>query len=464
MNNNSPNPLPAPNHKHQRLNEFIINFFSFSGQLISQQEAEASIRDGVSFKGANIVILILAILIASLGLNTNSTAVIIGAMLISPLMGPIIGAGLGLGIRDYDLIKRSLRNLVMAAGFSVIASTIYFLISPVNEQHSELLARTSPTIYDVLIGFVGGGAGIIAIASRNKGNVIPGVAIATALMPPLCTAGYGLATQQFNYFFGAFYLFVINSIYIAFATFIGIKLLKYKSIATANPERSKRVMRWVYTVAILAMVPAIYLTANMLRADKLNVEINRFVADECRFPATQVLSKKYYTQDGQNYLQLTLIGRSLPTDSLIVALEPRLRYYNLSDVKLQILQGSEITGGSNDDFKAMSTDFYQITQATIQNQESIIDSLKYVVKEQRAASGVAVKLAPEIKVLFPDVKDIAVASSVFASTAESQATDTVMVAMINTHSRMTPAQLARMKEYLCARLAIKNIEIISVNR
>ena len=179
-----------------RLSGFFVNYFSLSGQLIPQQEAEHSIREGVSFKGTNIVILILAILIASLGLNVNSTAVIIGAMLISPLMGPIIGIGLGVGIHDFDLIKRSLRNLIMASVFSVIASTIYFLISPVNEQHSELLARTSPTIYDVLIGFVGGGAGIVAIASSNKGNVIPGVAIATALMPPLCTAGYGIATWQ----------------------------------------------------------------------------------------------------------------------------------------------------------------------------------------------------------------------------------------------------------------------------
>ncbi|MDE7150718.1 MAG: TIGR00341 family protein, partial [Candidatus Amulumruptor sp.] len=204
----------GPSHT---LSGFLVNYFSFSGQLISQAEAEESIRDGVSFKGTNIVILILAILIASLGLNTNSTAVIIGAMLISPLMGPIIGSGLGVGVHDFDLIKRSLRNLAMAAGFSVIASTVYFLISPVNEQHSELLARTSPTIYDVLIAFVGGFAGILAIASRNKGNVLPGVAIATALMPPLCTAGYGLATWQLHYFFGAFYLFIINSIYIAFA-------------------------------------------------------------------------------------------------------------------------------------------------------------------------------------------------------------------------------------------------------
>ncbi|MBP3589447.1 MAG: TIGR00341 family protein, partial [Muribaculaceae bacterium] len=201
-------------HPISSIKALMVEYFSLSGYLVSQQEAEASIREGVSFRGTNMLILILAIFIASLGLNTNSTAVIIGAMLISPLMGPIIGIGLGIGIQDFDLVRRSLRNLTMAAGFSVIASTIYFMISPVGQNHSELLARTSPTIYDVLIGFIGGGAGIFAIGSRSKGNVIPGVAIATALMPPLCTAGYGLATWQLNYFFGAFYLFLINSIYI----------------------------------------------------------------------------------------------------------------------------------------------------------------------------------------------------------------------------------------------------------
>ena len=197
-----------------RIKNVLSEYFTLTPYLVTQAEAEQSIRDGVSFRGTNMIILILAIFIASLGLNTNSTAVIIGAMLISPLMGPIIGVGLGIGIHDFDLLSRSLRNLMMAAVFSIATSTVYFLISPVGGGHSELLARTSPTIYDVLIGFFGGAAGIVAIGSKSKGNVIPGVAIATALMPPLCTVGYGLATWQMQYFFGALYLFLINSIFI----------------------------------------------------------------------------------------------------------------------------------------------------------------------------------------------------------------------------------------------------------
>ena len=171
-----------------------------------------SIRNGVEFKGTNLWILIFAIFIASLGLNVNSTAVIIGAMLIYPLMGPIMGIGLGVGINDFELIKKAFRNLLIATIFSVLTSTLYFLLSPLNEARSELLARTTPTIYDVLIAFFGGMAGIVASSTKLKGNVIPGVAIATALMPPLCTAGFGLANGNMHYFFGAFYLFFINSV------------------------------------------------------------------------------------------------------------------------------------------------------------------------------------------------------------------------------------------------------------
>lgn len=447
-----------------RLSSFFVSYFTLNGQLVSQAEAEDSIREGVSFKGANIFILILAILIASLGLNTNSTAVIIGAMLISPLMGPIIGCGLGVGVHDFGLIKRSLRNLFMAAAFSVIASTVYFLISPVNEQHSELLARTTPTIYDVLIGCVGGGAGILAIASRNKGNVIPGVAIATALMPPLCTAGYGVATWQLNYFFGAFYLFLINSVYIAFATFIGVKLMKYHPAATVDPDRSRRVMRWVYSTAVLVMIPAIYLTFNMLRANKLNVEVNRFVTDECRFPATQVISQKLYTEDGRRYLRLTLIGRALPPDSLSLALGPRLKYYGLEGTTLEFLQG-EAASTAAPDASASVSDIYRIAQTTITRQQEQIDSLRDAMASERSASSAAVGIAPEVKVLFPEIRDIAVTRTVFAAidhAKDAPATDTATVAMVVMERPLSRERELRFSEYLCARLAIDTVSVITI--
>ena len=449
-----------------RAYDFFINYFSLSGQLVSQAEAEQNIRDGVSFKGTNIVILILAILIASLGLNTNSTAVIIGAMLISPLMGPIIGIGLSIGIHDFPLLKRCVRNLLMAAGFSIIASTLYFLISPVNEQHSELLARTSPTIYDVLIGFVGGAAGIIALGSTNKGNVLPGVAIATALMPPLCTAGYGLATWQLNYFFGASYLFVINSIYIAFATFIGVKLMKYKGVDEADTARARRVRRIVYALAIFTMLPSIYLTYNMIAQNKLIMNADHFIQAECHFPDTQVLNRQLYTDHGERCLSLTLIGKTLPVDSLRLALTPRLKFYGLTGTKLVFIQGGQdaTAPSSTDSYSPEVGDIYRIAQSTITRQQTTIDSLRNVLENSRNAILAAPHISPEVKVIFPQIKRIGIASTVFSVPGDSTATDTATVALIHTAGSFSASERKKLASYLEARLGFHNVDIIEMKR
>ena len=443
-----------------KITEFFINYFSFSGQLVSQAEAEAAIREGVSFKGTNIVILILAIFIASLGLNTNSTAVIIGAMLISPLMGPIIGIGLGVGIHDFALLKRCLRNLLMAAGFSVITSTLYFLISPVNEQHSELLARTSPTIYDVLIGFVGGGAGIVALGSTNKGNVIPGVAIATALMPPLCTAGDGLATWQMDYFLGALYLFVINSIYIAFATFAGVKFMKYKGVNDADNVRARRVRRVVYSLAILTMLPSIYLTYNMLTQSRFQANADRFIAEECNFPDTQVLNRKIFTENGERCLQLTMIGHTLPVDSLQLALSAKLKYYGLQGTKLIFIQGSDspLVNVQN----TSADDIFRLTQNTISRQQSTIDSLRAVIARDAMSQNMSVTISPELRVIFPAIQQIGIANTVFVSPADTLNADTTAVAMIRTSTPLLKADHDKLVKYLEARLGAKQIVVVNI--
>lgn len=443
-----------------KLSGFLVSYFSLSGQLVSQSEAEQNIREGVSFKGTNILILILAIFIASLGLNTNSTAVIIGAMLISPLMGPIIGIGLSIGIADFELLKRCLRNLIMAAGFSIIASTLYFLISPVNESHSELLARTSPTIYDVLIGFVGGGAGIIALGSTNKGNVIPGVAIATALMPPLCTAGYGLATAQFSYFFGATYLFIINSIYIAFATFIGVKLMKYKATGNSENPRAIKVRRIVYTLAVLTMLPSIYLTYKMFRENDFAMRTDDFVSEECHFPGTQVINKKITDEHGERTLQLTLIGRRLPVDSLRLALSSKLKFYHLEGTKLQFIQGDDGYAVRTASDKEMAN-VYQLAQNTITRQQTTIDSLRMAIAITHTDMNAATEIAPEVKVLFPNIKSIGISKTIFSETSAGQ-TDTVNIAIVSCHGRLHDSERKRIESYIEARLKLKNVRIIDI--
>ncbi|ANU64411.1 DUF389 domain-containing protein [Muribaculum intestinale] len=440
----------------------IKDYFDLTSFLLPQAEAEETIREGVSFRGTNLLVLIMAIFIASLGLNVNSTAVIIGAMLISPLMGPIIGLGLAVGIQDFDLMKRSFRNLFMATAFSIATSAIYFLISPVNEGHSELLARTSPTIYDVLIGFFGGAAGIIAIGSKTKGNVIPGVAIATALMPPLCTVGYGLATWQMNYFLGALYLFFINSVFIACATTLGVKAMKYKVTDFSNPVRAKRVRRTVYTVALLTMVPAGFMTYRMYRANAFQTACGRFVEQEFDFPTTQVLSYKAKEDSrGERTLTVTLMGRLLPEDSLTMALTPQLARFGIAGTQLRIIQGdNSVQVNPGEITSTMVRDIYQVTQNTINAQRQEIDSLRAVTDVIARNDTIGATISPEIKVLFPQVRDIAVTRGI-VSNVDTRILDTVNVALVQYRSPISRAQEEKLKEYLQARLGYSNIDIVS---
>ncbi len=439
----------------------LARFFDLTGFLIPQADAEKAICEGVSFRGVNILILIMAIFIASLGLNTNSTAVIIGAMLISPLMGPIIGIGLAVGIHDFELMKRSFRNLMMATLFSVATSCVYFLLSPFNEGHSELLARTSPTIYDVFIALFGGAAGILAIGSKVKGNVIPGVAIATALMPPLCTVGYGLATFQMNYFFGALFLFFINSVFIACATTVGVKFMKYKIKDFSNPQRARRVRNIVYTVAFLTMIPAGYLTYRMYVQTKFASNCERFVSQQFNFSDTQVLHSSYEMKGRDKTLTVSLVGKVLPQDSLVLALTDLLPDYDLGGTRLRIIQG-ESADANFDATQATSTmlrDMYQVTQNTINSQRETIDSLRSVNREIAGNDTMAARISPEIKVLFPEVSDIAITRAIESDIATHRL-DTLNVALVGYRSPMSAAQAQKFKDYLEARLNKKNIMIV----
>ncbi|MDE6380740.1 MAG: TIGR00341 family protein [Muribaculaceae bacterium] len=448
----------------KELKNSLAGYFDLSADLLPQEEAENVIREGVSFRGTNIIILIIAIFIASLGLNTNSTAVIIGAMLISPLMGPIIGIGLAVGIQDFDLMKRSFRNLLAAAFFSVITSCVYFLISPVNEGHSELLARTSPTIYDVFIAFFGGSAGILAIASKVKGNVIPGVAIATALMPPLCTVGYGLATFQMNYFFGALFLFFINSVFIACATTVGVKLMKYHIKDFSNPQRAKRVRNLVYTIALLTMIPAGYLTWRMFQQSAFNVNCQRFVEQQFNFDGTQVLHSSAEMKGNNKTLTVSLIGKVLPQDSLVLALTDKLPDYNLGGTRLKIIQGDnpENIFDATQATSTMLRDMYQVTQNTINSQRETIDSLRAINADICRNDTMGATISPELKVLFPEVTDIAVTRAI-VSNVDTRRLDTLNVALVRYSKPMNTTQSDKFLKYLEARLSTKSIKIVPTN-
>lgn len=321
---------------------YIRSRFDLDDDKAAEDEVKENIQKGVEFRGTNLWVLIFATFVASLGLNMNSAAVIIGAMLISPLMGPIMGIGLSVGINDFELMKRSLRNFGLMVLMAILTSTFYFWLSPLSEAKSELLARTMPTIYDVLIAFFGGLAGIVAQSRKDRtSTVIPGVAIATALMPPLCTAGYGLATWQLSYFIGAFYLFFINTVFIAIATFIVVRFLKYRKKVFLDPARERQVRRYILIIVIVTMVPSVILALRIVRQSLFETAADRYVAAVMHFPKAQVIDyKRTIHSDGSRRIDVVLIGEPVSSDAIENA-RMQLPAYNLEGTELIVRQSGQ---------------------------------------------------------------------------------------------------------------------------
>ena len=284
----------------------LSELFSLQGDKADDQVIDESLRAGVVMRGTNLWLLIFAIFVASIGLNVNSTAVIIGAMLISPLMGPIMGVGYGIGIFDFALVRTALANLAIAVFISLCTSVLYFLISPLTQAQSELLARTTPTIWDVLIALFGGMAGIVAATRKEKSNVLPGVAIATALMPPLCTAGFGLANGNWAFFGGAFYLFTINSVFIALASALVVHGYHVKEKVFIDAKVAARVKSLVMLVTILTVVPSVYLAYQLVQEEVFKVRAQQFIEQ-------QIASKRSYVTQvnvdpSLRLIEVTVIG------------------------------------------------------------------------------------------------------------------------------------------------------------
>lgn len=433
----------------------IASYFNVKNDLEPQNDIETSIRGGVSFKGSQLLTLIFAIFIASLGLNTNSIPVIIGAMLISPLMGPIIGIGLGIGIQDFTLMKRSLKNIGAAVLGSLVASAIYFLISPQYEGSSQLLARTSPSIYDVFVALFGGAAGILSIACKDKGQVMPGVAIATSLMPPLCTAGYGLATWQMNFFFGALYLFFTNMIFILVATWIGVKMMGFKKVVYQNEGRAKRVRNIAYGVVIATVGVSIYLTVVMIQKSIFMQKAEDFVTQYMVFPNTSVLNHKEYVEGNKRYIDVTLIGEALPKDSLQLAMVNKMDSLGLGGTILNIKQGFAMT---NETGNESSGQFYKLIQNELAKKMYEVDSLKNMLATQKRFSDESVAVRPEVKVLFPGIRDIALARMV-AAAVDEQKYDTVNMIFVNAPMGLTMQEREKLTNYIQVRLDKKNIHL-----
>ena len=442
---------------------FIEEYMDVRRDKADESEAVKSIREGVEMKGATIWILIAAILLASLGLNVNSTAVIIGAMLISPLMGPIMGVGLAIGLGDFDLMKRSFKNYLVITLFSVVTATLFFLISPsVSEGQSELLARTSPTIYDVFIALFGGAAGFIALSTTKKGSVIPGVAIATALMPPLCTAGFGLATGNLLYFLGAFYLYFINSVFICVATFLGTRFMRFSRLKYVDKEREKKVRKYIVWVVVLTMIPAVYLTYGILNDTIYEGSVNRFVNEQLSFENDQVVDKKVEKRDGTKELRVVLVGKEV-ADSTIIMAQRRMADYNLGDTKLVVLQGVSGQQAASMDITSVRAqvleDFYKNGEVKLQQQAVLIDSIQGILNSYLTYDELARTLMPEMKVLYPQVTRFSLSRSLEMSVDSARA-DTVTFAIIHLNKRMDDREKAKMVEWMKARTNSKELRLL----
>ena len=446
-----------PKDRREEIREYLAKLFDFHTDKEDDFETLEMVRADVDFRGTKLWILICAIFVASLGLNTNSTAVIIGAMLISPLMGPIIGFGTALGIYDFELLKRSLRNLGLTTLFSVLTATIYFILTPITDSGSELLGRTQPNIYDVLIAFFGGAAGMIAASTKSKGQVLPGVAIATALMPPLCTAGYGIATGQWHFFFGAFYLFLINSVFIALATYLVVRLLRFPPKVFLDRARGRKVHRILMVIATCTIIPAVYLSIGMVRDSIATRNAKSFVENELALTSTQVVKYTLGTQNGVKVLDVVLLGVPLQ-NSQIDSLQNRLKEYGLAGTQLLVHQGFEDKTDLGELRNTVLKDLYENSDAIIQRQRQEIDSLKQIIAKRDYYDELEGAVVEEMKSLFPSVEK---AFLVAPSPAKS-ATDSTLNVVIRprTGGALSVAERQKMIVWLSARTKAKAVDLI----
>lgn len=416
----------------------------------------AAIERDVEFRGVNLWVLICAVLVASVGLNVNSTAVIIGAMLISPLMGPIIGIGVSLATYDLPLLKKSSKNFGVAVLFSLLTSAIYFALSPLTEPQSELIARTSPTIWDVLIAFFGGLAGIIAATSREKKlTVIAGVAIATALMPPLCTAGYGIARLDGTFFFGALYLFSINAVFISTAAYIIAQVLRFPN--KDEGEIRQRVHRIVLTVVIATALPSVYLAWRVVEQTIEQQRIRSYVQNEFELPRTTVVSHYVTRKADSTILHIILVGE--PLDSARLALRrQRLERYGLAHLRLDVVQGGGSAISAERLRAAVLEDFYQRSEQKLRALEDSLRMLEQRLSAIGADERLTAELVEEAAVLFPGVRGLALRHTVVLHPGMTKA-DTITLALV----QLKPSSGTRLQElerWLRTRTRRENLRVV----
>lgn len=424
----------------------LYKFISLHYGEEEKEKVLENVTENISFRGSNLWILACAIVIASIGLNVNSTAVIIGAMLISPLMGPILGAGFALGTYNFQLLKRSIKNLLIATVVSLLVSFIYFFLSPFKETQSELLARTAPNIYDVLIAFFGGLVGVIAITRVKKGNPIPGVAIATALMPPLCTAGYGLAIGNWVYFIGAFYLYTINCFFICIATFLITKYLRYQPVKMVGEKYEKQIKYGITALIVIMIVPSFYLAYNLLNEKKFKQNTDQFIDKEFVKEGYTIIYKKISYHSSPKKIELAFLSKKFTADEL-KKLNEELKEFGLMNAQLIIKQDAT-------DLKSEILNEIGKKDNVLSEKDIMINNLrneldKYSVKD----SGVVKEMA----ILFPKFQNVSI-----GKITDFPNTDSARLATIVMYSseKEDKDDEEKLKLWMSQKLADRNTKVI----
>lgn len=444
------------------LMHFIRDRFNLETDKADELETIDYMKKSVEFKGANLWILIFAIFIASIGLNVNSTAVIIGAMLISPLMSPILGIGMSVAINDLDFLKKSFKNLMVATLFSVAASTIYFSISPLSDAQSELLARTNPTIWDVLIAFFGGLAGIVAGSRREKSNAIPGVAIATALMPPLCTAGYGLATGNLYYFLGAFYLYFINGVFISLATFLIVRMLKYPQKEFADLRRQKQVRAWITFFVIITILPSTYLAYRTVQRSVFERNAMAFISQEFAFPKTRVISKQFNFSSSAPVIEVSLFGEKVSAD-VLANVKSKLPNYKLENASLVVFQGYD---DNPNEIALTSTlrsgiveELYKQNEQVMRSKDDRIRFLENEVLQLKGSQYQSQEIGAEIKMLYPDLQAFTLNRTLYLK-LDSMKQDTTFLALAAFKKIPPRKEILKLERWLRTRVKTDKVMVV----
>ena len=428
----------------------IFDFIDLHNGEEEKSKVLENITSNISFRGSNLWILACAIMIASIGLNVNSTAVIIGAMLISPLMSPILGAGFALGTYNFPLLKKAIKNLFIATLASLLVSAFYFYLSPFKDVQSELLARTAPNIYDVLIAFFGGLVGVIAITRVEKGNPIPGVAIATALMPPLCTAGYGLATGNFSYFAGAFYLYTINCFFICIATFIVIKYLKYPAVALVEKKYEKKIRVGISALIIIMVIPSFYLAYNLYQEKKFSKSVEEFIGNEFNAKGMTVIYKKISYNSNPKTIDLAFLNKKFSKGEIDI-LNKTLEDHGLENTKLIIRQNGE-------EMKSKILGKISQEENMLSEKDIVINNLSQELVKYKIDDPILMK---EIKILFPQISNISLGKiEQYPSTDSTK----IQLVLLYKQNEKIVNDSSKLKGWLSARLRNPNIAVINLNK